>query len=648
MTDQLSASLQQRLRGRVIHSGDAEYDTARALYNGMIDKRPRLIARCADVADVIAAVNFGREEGLLVAIRGGGHNGPGLGSCDDGLVIDLSSMKSVRVDPRNRTVRVDPDLAKILGESEVKFAGEIENTFLRDLLSWLIPVLLFVGLWIFLMRRFAERQGLGGGGFMLVRLADGHATAIDYREMAPAAAHRDVYLSADGKADTAASLYGPRASGVPGTVAGLAYARAKYGTRPWAELVEPARRLAAKGFPVSRELHRSLLRDSTNLARQAGTRRIFLRDGRPYAEGEVFRQPELAATLARLRDRGPEEFYRGRTARLIVAAMRDAGGWITSEDLAAYRVVERAPLTARYRGVEILTMPPPSSGGVVLIEMLQMLERYDLGAMGPGSSGALHLMIEAMRRAYADRARFLGDADFVPVPVAELMSRPYADRRAGTISPERATSSRTVDHGDPAAPEREHTTHFSIVDRWGNVVANTYTLNDSYGSRLTVEGAGFLMNNEMDDFAIKPGIPNLYGLVQGEANAIHPRKRPLSSMTPTLVMRDDQPWFALGSPGGGTIINTVLQVVLNVVDHGMDLQQAVDAPRVHHQWLPDSIDWEPHGLTPDTRAALDRMGHVFRAAPRVLGDVHAIMIERGTGIRLGASDPRLNGRAVGH
>ena len=488
---------------------------------------------------------------------------------------------------------------------------------------------------------------LGGGGFMLVRLADGRTTAIDYREVAPAAAHHDVYLRGDGRPDSAASLYGPRASGVPGTVAGLAYARERYGTRPWAELVEPARHLAHGGFKVGRELSVSLGRDSANLARFAATGRIFLRDGRLYEEGEVFRQPELAATLGRIA-RDPGDFYRGHTATLIVSSMKDAGGWITAEDLAAYQVVERVPLRGSYRGVEIVTMPPPSSGGVVLLEMLHMLERYDLKAMGAGSSRALHLMIEAMRRAYADRAEFLGDPDFVAVPVAALTAPDYADRRAATISTTSASPSRTVGHGEPAPREGQETTHFTIVDRWGSVVANTYTLNDSYGSRYVVAGAGFLMNNEMDDFAAKPGTANLYGLVQGEANAIQPRKRPLSSMTPTLVLRDGRLWFALGSPGGGTIINTVLQVILNVVDHGMDLQQAVDAPRIHHQWLPDSIDWEPYGISPDGRAALEGMGHVFRAAPHTLGDVHAIMIDPRIGVRLGVSDPRLNGRAVGY
>src|SRR5262245_2855546 len=298
---------------------------------------------------------------------------------------------------------------------------------------------------------------LGGGGFMLVRLADGRSTAIDYREMAPAAAHHDVYLAADGRADTAASRYGPRASGVPGTVAGLAYARRTCGTLAWADLVEPARRLAAEGFPVGRELRLSMLRDSLRLSQFAETRRIFLRNGRLYLEGEVFRQPELAATLERLKLRGPQDFYHGRTAELIVHSMKGAGNWITAGDLAAYRVIERAPLTGRYRGVEILTMPPPSSGGVALLEMLHMLERYDLRAMGAGSSQALHLMIEAMRRAYADRAEFLGDPDFVAVPVKGLTARSYAEARAADITATRASTSGSVGHGEPARHESEQT-----------------------------------------------------------------------------------------------------------------------------------------------------------------------------------------------
>jgi gamma-glutamyltranspeptidase/glutathione hydrolase len=489
---------------------------------------------------------------------------------------------------------------------------------------------------------------LGGGGFMLIRLADGRATAIDYREMAPAAAHHDVYLGANGRPDSAASLYGPRASGVPGTVAGFAYAARKYGTRSWLELVEPARRLASDGFPVSRELYSAFLRDSSHLARVPETRRIFLRDGRPYGEGEVLRQPDLAATLERLKLRGAEEFYRGRTAQLIVASTAGEHPWITAADLAGYRVVERRPLMGHYRDVVILTMPPPSSGGVVMLEMLHILERYKLRSLGAGSSRTIHVMIEAMRRAYADRAEFLGDPDFVKVPVATLTSQAYADRRAATIVPGHASPSRSISHGRISAHESEQTTHFTIVDRWGNVVTNTYTLNDAFGSRVTVTGAGFLMNDEMDDFAAKPGAANLFGLVQGEANAVQPGKRPLSSMTPTIVLKDGQLWFALGSPGGGTIINTVLQVILNVVDHGMSLTEAVDAPRVHHQWLPDSVDYEPYGLAPDVKSALERMGHVFRAKPRTLGEVHAIMIEDSTGIRLGASDPRLNGRAVGY
>ncbi|HZN12603.1 MAG TPA: gamma-glutamyltransferase [Blastocatellia bacterium] len=492
---------------------------------------------------------------------------------------------------------------------------------------------------------------LGGGGFMVIRLADGRATAIDYREMGPAAAHRNVYLDEQGNYVAESSTFGHRAAGVPGTVAGLSYALEKYGTLKWAEVAEPARKLAADGFPVWHTLAQSLKGASKGLSRHPESNRIFLRDGRLYEEGEVFRQPELAATLARLVKQGPREFYEGRTAELIEASMKRAGGtgvWMTREDLKNYRAVERAPLRATYRGHEVITMPPPSSGGVALIEMLNILERYDLKAMGAGSSRLTHHLVEAQRRAFADRAEFLGDADFVKVPVAGLTSRAYADKLAATIDPDRASTSAEVRHGDPAPHESEETTHFTVVDKEGNVATNTYTLNDSYGNKVTVEGAGFLLNNEMDDFAAKLGSANAYGLIQGEANAVAARKRPLSSMTPTVVLKEGKLWFAVGSPGGPTIINTVLQVITNVIDHGMTIQQAIDWPRVHHQWMPDQITYEPFGLAPDVIRTLQQMGHKMVDRPHHMGDAEAIMIEDGTGVRLGASDPRLNGRAVGY
>jgi gamma-glutamyltranspeptidase / glutathione hydrolase len=507
---------------------------------------------------------------------------------------------------------------------------------------------------------------LGGGGFMVIRTAGGRATAIDYREMAPAAAHRNVYLDAKGEYIPESSTYGHRAAGVPGTVAGLAYALEKYGTMKWGDVAAPARRLAAEGFTVWRELELSLKGASKGLSRYPETKRIFLRDGRPYEEGEVFKQPELAATLDRLIKQGPREFYEGETARLIEAAMRRAAGngkpqekaWMTVEDLKNYKVVERAPIRGSYRGHEIITMSPPSSGGIALVEMLNILSRYDLSAMGPGSSQATHVMVEAMRRAFADRAEFLGDTDFVKVPVAGLTSKKYADEVARTIRLDRASTSREVRHGRPAAYESTETTHFTVVDKDGNAVANTYTLNGGYGSKVTVEGAGFLLNNEMDDFAPKPGSANMYGLIQGENNAVAARKRPLSAMTPTIVLKDGKFWFTVGSPGGPTIINTVMQIIVNVIDHGMHIQQAVDWPRVHHQWMPDQISVEPYGLAPDVLQKLRAMGHKISEPPRAvtsmfdapgyIGDAHAIMIEDGTGVRLGAADPRRGGKAVGY
>jgi gamma-glutamyltranspeptidase / glutathione hydrolase len=492
---------------------------------------------------------------------------------------------------------------------------------------------------------------LGGGGFMVIRQANGKATAIDYREMAPAAAHRNVYLDEKGEYVAESSTYGHAAAGVPGTVAGLSYALEKYGTMKWADVAKPARQLAAEGFPVWYQLERSLKNASKQLSRYPETNRIFLRDGKPYETGEIFKQPELAAVFERMIKRGPREFYEGKTAQLIEESMRRAanGGkvWMTVEDLKNYKAVEREPLRGVYRGHEIITMPPPSSGGVAMIEMLNILERYDLKSMGAGSSQAIHVMVEAMRRAFADRAQFLGDPDFVKVPVAGLVSRKYADKLAATIDLERASTSQDVRSGDPLAYESEETTHFTVVDKDGNVASNTYTINDSFGNKITVEGAGFLLNNEMDDFAPKPGAPNAYGLIQGEANAVTARKRPLSSMTPTIVLNDGKLLFAVGSPGGPTIINTVSQVIVNIIDHGMNIQQAIDWPRVHHQWMPDQIVYEPYGLVPDVLNRLKSMGHQF-GNQRYMGDAEGVMIEVKTDVRLGGSDPRLDGKSIGY
>ena len=489
---------------------------------------------------------------------------------------------------------------------------------------------------------------IGGGGFMVIRLANGKSTTIDYREMGPAAAHRNVYLDANGAYIPESSTYGHKASGVPGSVAGMAYALEKYGTMKWAAVAEPAHRFAVQGFPVWYQLESSLKSGRKELSRYPESKRIFLRNGRFYEAGEIFRQPELGATFARMIKSGPREFYEGRTARLIQAAMQRAGGWITLEDLKNYKVVEREPLRSSYRGYEIITMPPPSSGGIALIQMLNILEKFNLKELGFGSSASTHLKVEAMRRAFADRAQFLGDTDFVKVPVTGLISRRYTDQLAATIDPHHASTSQAVGHGDPLPFESEETTHYTVVDKAGNVVATTTTINDSFGNKITVEGAGFLLNNEMDDFAPKPGSPNAYGLIQGEANAVAARKRPLSSMTPTIVLKEGKLWFAVGSPGGPTIINTVMQIITNIVDYGMTIQQAIDAPRVHHQWIPDEIVYEPMGLVMDTINGLRGMGHNLVDKPRYMGDAQGIMIDDKTGVRLGASDPRLNGRALGY
>ena len=494
---------------------------------------------------------------------------------------------------------------------------------------------------------------LGGGGFMMIRFKDGRTTAIDYREMAPAAAHRDVYLDKNGNLieGEGGSLVGYRAAGIPGTVRGMELALKKYGSGKltWSQLLEPARRLAANGFTVNYSLARSLHASREYLAKYPESNRIYLRGGNYYKEGEFFRQPELAATFARLQRSGPNEFYEGETARLIVADMKRHNGLITMDDLRGYVAKERTPVRGNYRGHEIISMPPPSSGGAVLIEMLNILEGFDLQKLEASSSDRYHLMAEAMRRAFADRAEYMGDSDFVKVPVAGLIDKSYAATLRATINTNRASTSAEVRAGRPAGYESDETTHFTVVDAEGNAVANTYTLNNSYGSAAVAKGTGMLLNDEMDDFAAKPGTPNMYGLIQGERNAVGPRKRPLSAMTPTIVLRKDGSfWFTVGSPGGPTIINTVLCVITNVIDYDMNIQQAIDFPRIHHQWLPDELIGEPLGLSGDTQRALTNRGHTLGKL-RVLGDAEGIMIEEKTGMRLGATDPRRSdGQAVGY
>ena len=489
---------------------------------------------------------------------------------------------------------------------------------------------------------------LGGGGFMMIRRADGSTEIVDYREKAPASATRDMYLDKSGKVIGGESTIGYKAVGVPGSVAGLALAEQRHGRLKWADVVEPAIRLAADGFTLNNITSGGIKNTAKLLSRFPDSNRIFLRGGNYYKEGETLVQPELAATLKRLKEQGPREFYEGETARLIVEDMKANGGLISAGDLKEYQPAIRKPITGSYRGFEIVTMPPPSSGGAVLIEMLNMLEHYNLAEMGQNSSDELHLLTEVMRRAFADRAEFMGDADFVKVPISGITSKKYAEELLKTIDPAKATPSSAVKAGAPTGYESTETTHYTVIDAEGNVVSNTYTLNNGFGSGVTARGTGVLLNDEMDDFTSKPGVPNGFGLLQGEANAIAPGKRPLSAMTPTIVLKDGKAFFAIGSPGGPTIINTVLQVILNVIDFKMNLQQAIDAPRFHHQWMPDEIRWEPYGLNRDTRLLLEQRGYAFATRPSSMGDAEGIMIEPETGMRLGASDPRSGGASVGY
>ena len=483
---------------------------------------------------------------------------------------------------------------------------------------------------------------IGGGGFMLIRFADGRSTFIDFRERAPAAATRDMFVGDDGK-PTNDSVVGYRAVAVPGTVRGFDLARKKYGTRPWAKLVTPAARLARKGFPVSQGLADSL-RSNARLPLFAASRRIFLRDGRPYKPGERFRQRKLHATLKRIARRGPSEFYVGNTARLIAADMKENRGLITMADLAEYEPVERRPLVGHYRDYEILSAPPPSSGGAGVIQMLNMLEGTGYAAAGAGSASSIHYVAEVMRRFFADRAEHFGDADFTDVPIKELTSKKYAAHRGSSIRPDRVTPSEDLQPGRPLLYESPETTHYSIVDAEGNAVAVTYTLNGFYGSGVTARGTGVLLNNIMDDFTSKPSEPNMFGLLQSEKNAIEPGKRPLSAMTPTIMSRGGQLFMVLGAPGGPTIISTVLQIITSVADFNMDLKQAVDFPRFHHQWMPDELRIED-GFSPRTIEGLKKRGHTIKFVSPM---GRAMTIQRDGDWLVGAADSRSEGTARGY
>lgn len=489
---------------------------------------------------------------------------------------------------------------------------------------------------------------LGGGGFLLLRQPDGSAAFFDFREMAPAAASRDMYLDEEGNA-TRESRVGWRAAGVPGTVRGLELAHRKFGSKPWAELLQPAIKLAEEGVVLSWAEARSMCAARKLMEEFEESRRIFLKGGGCWEPDERLVQPELAAVLKRIAREGAKDFYEGETARILAEESAKHGGLITLADLRAYRAVERTPLRSSYKGYEILTAPPPSSGGIGLLQMLAMLEGTGYEKSGAGSAAASHYLAEVMRRYYADRAQYLGDPDFVKISVRGLLSKSYAAARRAGIRLDRATPSDELGPGEPANYESEETTHINAVDERGAAVALTYTINGSYGNGVTVPRLGFLLNNEMDDFAAKPGTPNMFGLVQGEVNAIQPRKRPLSSMTPTVVSREGKLFLVLGAPGGSRIITGVTQVLLNVIDFGMTVQQAVDQPRLHHQWRPDTLYLE-RGFSPDTRALLEQRGHKLQDTATV-ASVEAILVGPSADGKIwlqGAQNGRSAGKAAGY
>lgn len=507
---------------------------------------------------------------------------------------------------------------------------------------------------------YPDAGNLGGGGFLLLRKANGEVHFVDYREKAPGKSTADMYLDKDRNVVKDMSTLGYKAIGVPGSVGGMTYAQRHWGKLALAQVMQPAIRLARDGFAL--DYQDAMMLRNPGLAQFPESRRIFQRDGEYYQPGEVFKQPQLAKTLERIAA-NPDDFYHGAMARELADAMQKGGGLITTEDLASYEVKERQPIRGTYRGYDIISAPPPSAGGIALVESLNILEGYDLAKEGNRSAQGIHLVSEAFERAYFDRAEFMGDPDFSKIPVSQLIDKRYADAWRETIAIRRATPASDLkrpsvfnqldryakQHPRPKAiNEPENTTHYSVVDDDGNAVAVTTTLNGSFGSKVTAEGLGFLMNNEMDDFSSKPGVPNMYGLIQGPANAIGPGKRPLSAMTPTIVLKDGKLFLVLGTPGGSTITTNVANILMGVVDYGLNIQESVNAPRFHNQWLPDEIMLEPIGFSPDTIGILQGMGHKVNVHKSFWGDAECIAVDPKTGERLGASDGRNDGRALGY
>ncbi|ENC9174034.1 gamma-glutamyltransferase [Salmonella enterica subsp. diarizonae serovar (6),14:z10:z] len=483
-----------------------------------------------------------------------------------------------------------------------------------------------------------QAGNLGGGGFMLLRTKDGATTAIDFREMAPAGATRDMFLDEQGNPDSKKSLTSPLASGTPGTVAGLSLALEKYGSLPLNSVVRPAIKLAQEGFIVNDALADDLKTyGSEVLPHHENSKAIFWKDGEPLKKGDKLVQQDLANSLTMIAENGPDAFYKGEIARQIAQQMQQNGGLITTDDLAAYQAVERTPVSGEYRGYQIFSMPPPSSGGIHIVQILNILENFDMNKYGFGSADAIQIMAEAEKYAYADRSEYLGDPDFVNVPWRALTSKTYAKSIAGQIDINKAKPSSEIRPGKLAPYESDQTTHFSVVDKDGNAVAVTYTLNTTFGTGIVAGNTGILLNNQMDDFSAKPGVPNVYGLVGGEANAVGPKKRPLSSMSPTIVVKDGKTWLVTGSPGGSRIITTVLQMVVNTIDFGMNVAEATNAPRFHHQWLPDELRVEK-GFSPDTLKLLEQKGQKV-ALKEAMGSTQSIMVGP-DGELYGASDPR--------
>jgi gamma-glutamyltranspeptidase/glutathione hydrolase len=478
---------------------------------------------------------------------------------------------------------------------------------------------------------------VGGGGFMIIRFPDGTSTALDFREKAPLAAHSEMFLDENGEYSRSIHHNSHLAVGVPGTVAGFASAHEKYGSGEWARLVDPSVSLAAEGFSLSESLAGSFGRVVRSMENYPASLAKFAKEGEPYVVGDLWVQSDLAGTLGRIRDQGRDGFYLGETARLIAQEMERGGGMITEEDLALYQAVERVPIKGTFRGYDIIGMPPPSSGGTALVEMLNILEGYDVAAMGHNSPEHIHIMAEAMRRAFRDRAMHMADADFADPPLEELTSKGYAETLRGGIDLTQASVS------DPSDVELPHesleTTHYSVVDGNGMAVSVTYTLESGFGSKIVVPGGGFLLNNEMGDFNASPGMTTATGLIGTEPNLARPQQRMLSSMTPTIIARDGELVAVTGSPGGRTIINTVFQVALNIMEFGMGIQEAVNSSRLHHQWLPDGMRMEEDGMTAETQATLEAMGHTVQVRGRQ-GTAHSIMIDPQTGERVGAPDPR--------